>query len=101
MQYKIEITPLAIELLSKIKDKREQQGLKGRIEKLTSEPEKQGKALSGKLKGYRSVRALGQRYRIVYRVERSTITVLIVGAGIRQEGAKKDIYAILNKFFTE
>lgn len=101
MQYKIEITPLAIELLSKVKDKREQEGLKKRIEKLTSEPEKQGKALSGKLKGYRSVRALGQRYRIIYRVEQSTITVLIVGAGIRKEEAKKDIYTILNKFFTE
>ena len=99
MQYKIEITPLAIELLSKIKDKREQEGLKKRIEKLTLEPEKQGKALSGKLKGYRSVRALGQRYRIVYRVEQSRITVLIVGAGICKEGAKKDIYAVLNKFF--
>ena len=99
MEYRIEITPLAIELLSKIKDKREQQGLKKRIEKLASEPEKQGKALSGKLKEYRSVRALGQRYRIVYRVERSTITVVIVDAGIRKEGAKKDIYAILNKFF--
>ena len=101
MQYKIEITPLAIELLSKVKDKREQQGLKKRIEKLSSEPEKQGKALSGKLKGYRSVRALGQRYRIVYRVERSMITVIIVGAGIRKEGARKDIYAILNKYFNE
>ncbi len=75
--------------------------MKKRIEKLTTEPEKQGKALSGKLKGYRSVRALGQRYRIVYRVEQSTITVLIFGAGIRKEEAKRDIYAILNKFFTE
>lgn len=101
MQYKIEITPLAIELLSKIKDKREQQGLRKRIEKLALEPEKQGKALTGKLKGYRSVRALGQRYRIVYRIDRSTITVIIVGAGIRKEGAKKDIYATLNQFFTE
>ena len=101
MEYKITITPFAIELLSKIKDKREQQGLKKRIEKLASEPEKQGKALSGKLKEYRSVRALGQRYRIIYRVERSTITVVIVGAGIRKKGARKDIYAILNKFFTE
>ena len=70
MHYKIEITPLAIELLSKIKDKREQQVLKKRIEKLALEPEKQGKALSGRLKGYRSVRALGQRYRIVYRIDR-------------------------------
>ena len=101
MEYRIEITPIAIELLSKVKDKREQQGLKKRIEKLALEPEKQGKALSGKLKGYRSVRALGQRYRIVYRVERETITVIIVGVGIRQEGARKDIYAILNKFFSE
>lgn len=101
MKYRIEITPLAIELLSKIKDNREQQGLKKRIDKLASEPEKQGKALSGKLKGYRSVRALGQRYRVIYRVERSTITVIIVGAGIRKEGASKDIYAILNKYFTE
>ena len=101
MQYKIEITPLAIELLSKIKDKREQEGLKKRIAKLISEPEHQGKALSGKLKGYRSVRALGQRYRIVYRIDRSKVIVIIVGAGIRKEGAKKDIYAILNKFFTE
>ena len=101
MQYKLEIISLAIELLSKIKDKREQKGLKKRIEKLTSEPEKQGKALSGKLKGYRSVRALGQRYRIVYRVEQSRITVIIVGAGIRKEGAKKNIYAISNKFFTK
>jgi mRNA-degrading endonuclease RelE of RelBE toxin-antitoxin system len=38
MQYKIEITPLAIELLSKIKDKKEQQGLKKRIEKAESIP---------------------------------------------------------------
>ncbi|MEL6440556.1 MAG: type II toxin-antitoxin system RelE/ParE family toxin [Cyanobacteria bacterium J06621_8] len=101
MEYKIEITPLAVELLSRIKNNREQQGLKKRIEKLAFEPEKQGKALSGQLKGYRSVRAVGQRYRIVYRVERSTITVVIVGAGIRKQGARKDIYAILNKFFDE
>jgi hypothetical protein len=28
---------------------------------------------------------------------RSTMTVLIVGAGIRKEGAKKDIYTIVGK----
>ena len=101
MSYQIEITPLAIELLAKIKDRREQTGLKQRIEKLKLEPNKQGKALSGKLRGYRSVRALGQRYRIVYRVDRSKVTVVIVGAGIRKDGSKKDIYTILNKFFTD
>ena len=101
MEYKIEITPLAIELLSKIKDKREQQGLRKRIEKLAFEPDKQGKALSGKLQGYRSIRALGQRYRIVYRVDKEKIIVVIIGAGIRKEGDKKDIYKILNKFFSD
>ncbi len=101
MKYRLEITPLAIELLAKIKDRREQQGLKKRIEKLQLEPQKQGKALSGKLGGYRSVRALGQRYRIVYRVDQTKIVVIIVGAGIRKEGSKKDIYSILNRFFAE
>lgn len=101
MEYQIEITPLALELLSQVKDKREQQGLRQRIEQLTFEPDKQGKALSGVLKGYRSIRALGQRYRIVYRVDREKIIVVIVGAGIRKEGDRKDIYKILNKFFSE
>ena len=101
MEYQIEITPLAIELLSKVKDKREQQGLRKRIEQLKSEPDKQGKALSGVLKSYRSIRALGQRYRIVYRVDKQKIIVVIVGAGIRKEGDKKDIYKILNKFFSD
>jgi mRNA interferase RelE/StbE len=71
MKYNIELIPIALELLSKIKDKRVQNGLRERIEKLQDEPEKQGKALSGKLKGYRSVRALGQRYRIIYRVDKT------------------------------
>ena len=101
MKYKLEITPLAIDLLSKIKDKREQQGLRKRIEQLQLEPEKQGKALTGKLKGYRSLRALGQRYRIVYRVQQTKVIVTIVGVGIRKQGSKKDIYSILQKFITE
>jgi mRNA interferase RelE/StbE len=99
MEYEIEITPLALELLSKIKNRKEQEGLSKRIEQLKLEPEKQGKALSGVLKGYRSVRTLGQRYRIVYRVDSEKIVVVIVGAGIRKEGDKKDIYRILNRYF--
>jgi mRNA interferase RelE/StbE len=99
MEYEIEITSLALELLSKIKNTKEQEGLSKRIEKLKLEPEKQGKALSGVLKGYRSIRALGQRYRIVYRVDAEKIVVVIIGAGIRREGDKKDIYRILNKYF--
>ncbi len=101
MEYQIEITPLALELLSKIKDRREQQTISKRIEQLKLEPNKQGKALSGVLKGYRSIRVLGQRYLIVYQVNEAKIVVTIVGAGIRKEGDKKDIYRVLNKFFSE
>ena len=63
-KYQIQLIPLAIKLLGKIKDKREQKLLTKKIEQLKQEPEKQGKPLSGKLKSYRSVRAVGQRYRI-------------------------------------
>ena len=101
MEYNIEITALALKLLSKIKDRREQQVISKLIEQLKYEPDLQGKPLSGVLKGYRSVRTLGQRYRIVYRVDREKIIVVIVGAGIRKEGDKKDIYKILNEFFAE
>ena len=101
MEYKIEITALAFELLGKIKDRRKQQVISKRIEQLKYEPDLQGKPLSGVLKGYRSVRTLGQRYRIVYRIDREKIVVVIVGVGIRKEGDKKDIYKILNEFFAE
>lgn len=101
MEYQIEIIPIALKLLAQIRDRREQQGLRKRIEKLKIEPEKQGKALTGILKGYRSVRALGQRYRIIYRVDRTRIIVIIIGVGIRREGDKQDIYAILQKLLTE
>jgi mRNA-degrading endonuclease RelE of RelBE toxin-antitoxin system len=63
-KYQIQLIPLAIKLLGKIKDKREQKLLTKKIEQLKQEPEKQGKPLSGKLKNYPSVRAVGQRYRI-------------------------------------
>ncbi|GFE71272.1 type II toxin-antitoxin system RelE/ParE family toxin [Chroococcus sp. FPU101] len=97
MEYTIELTPLAIQLLTKIKDQREQKTLVKRVEQLKQEPEKQGKALIVQLMGYRSVRAVGQRYRIVYRVDQEKIVVIVVGVGIRKEGDQKDIYEILSK----
>jgi mRNA interferase RelE/StbE len=97
MEYQIQLIPLALSFLSKITDKRIQQEIRKRIEKLKIEPDKQGKALSGKLKGYRSVRAVGQIYRIVYRVEEAQIIVIVIGVGIRKQGDKKDIYALLEK----
>jgi mRNA interferase RelE/StbE len=101
MEYKIEFIPLAIKLLTKIKDQREQKALRQKIEKLKIEPEKQGKPLTGQFKGYRSIRAVGQRYRIVYRVDQDRIIVVIVGVGMRREGDQQDIYAVLDQEFKE
>lgn len=91
-EYSIELTKLALEMLSKIKDQRHLQLLKKRIEGLKINPEQQGKPLTDKLKNYRSIRAVGQRYRIIYQIETTQIIVYIVGVGLRQEGSRKDVY---------
>ncbi len=91
-EYNIRLTPLALEMLSEIKDQRHLQKLRERIDKLKSNPEQQGKALTDNLKGYRSVRAVGQRYRIIYQVKQNEILVLIVGIGLRKAGSSQDVY---------
>jgi mRNA interferase RelE/StbE len=100
-EYEIRLTPLAREMLDAVQDVREREKLRDRIEQLKIEPEKQGKALIDNLAGLRSVRAVGQRYRIVYRVNADTIVVLIAGVGRRKDGDKKDIYRLLGKLLEE
>jgi mRNA interferase RelE/StbE len=95
--YKIIITPTAMELLHAIPDRRVQKTVAARINRLAKEPEKQGKPLLGELAGYRSLRTVGQRYRIIYRVDRGQILVLVVAVGIRKEGDKRDIYALAKR----
>ena len=95
--YSIAFTPKAEKLLQSIPDRRIQQKILDTIQRLTSEPEKQGKPLLGPLAGYRSLRAVGQRYRIIYKVERTRVLVIIVGIGLRKEGDKHDIYRRLQK----
>ncbi|MGR3279895.1 type II toxin-antitoxin system RelE family toxin [Acaryochloris marina NIES-2412] len=97
MEFHIELTELALEMIGAIKDRREQQGIINRIQKLKNEPLQQGKPLTGDLKGLYSVRAVGQRYRIVYQVKLEKIIVIVVGVGRRKEGDKKDVYALLKK----
>lgn len=97
MEFHIELTELALEMIGAIKDRREQQGIIHRIQKLKREPLQQGKPLTGDLKGLYSVRAVGQRYRVVYQVKSAKIIVVVVGVGRRKEGDKKDVYTLLKK----
>jgi len=40
---------------------------------------------------------VGQRYRIIYRVERSAVVVVVVAAGIRKDGSREDVYRVAAK----
>jgi mRNA interferase RelE/StbE len=95
--YRIVIQPTAIKLLKAISDRRIRQKISDRIDRLKESPEMQGKPLAGDLDGYYSVRAVGQRYRIIYSIEHAQITVLVVALGIRKDGSKQDVYALAKK----
>jgi mRNA interferase RelE/StbE len=92
--YEIFISPTALDMLESIKDRRIRRKLAEHIDGLRLEPEKQGKALHGDLAGLRSVRAVGQRYRIIYRVREVEVFVYVLAVGMRKEGDKSDFYAI-------
>jgi mRNA interferase RelE/StbE len=65
LTYRILLTPQALKMLKVIPDHRVRGKLSERIEGLAEEPQKQSKPLLGPLAGYRSLRAVGQRYRIL------------------------------------
>ena len=97
MKWRIELTETAFRMLEGIKDRRILNAVRDRIDGLASDPEKQGKPLVGELSGFRSLRASGQRFRIIYRVEKDRIVVLVVATGIRKDGDRGDIYALAQK----
>ena len=84
-------------MLGRISDRRVQEKIRDRIEALREDPEKQGKPLLGEFSGYRSIRAAGERYRVVYQVEKDKILVFVIAVGLRKEGDKKDVYALARK----
>lgn len=97
MRYGIEITPVALETLKGMKDRRIARQIVQRTDRLGDGPEKQGKPLLGELGGYGSVRAAGQRYRVMYKTQDTSVIVVIIAIGIRKEGDKKDIYKLVRK----
>jgi len=94
-------TETALQLVEAIPDQRIRRLISQRADQLGSSPEQQGKALMGELAGFRSVRAVGQRYRMVYRVERREVTVLIVAVGRRRSGDKSDVYELARKLLRQ
>lgn len=84
-------------MLISISDHRVRQSILEKVKVLEDEPEKQGKPLIGELMGFRSLRAAGQRYRVIYQIEKGKSKVWILALGIREEGSKRDIYTLAKK----
>jgi len=99
LKYKILITDNCLALIEKIPDKKIRRTILNRIEGLSDEPDKQGKMLVKDLSGFRSIHAAG-RYRIIYKIDKQTVIIYILAAGIRKPGDKKDIYKIAKKLLT-
>jgi mRNA interferase RelE/StbE len=84
-------------MLSNVADRRIRQQLFDTSKRLATDPEKQGKPLREDLMGFRALRVVGQRYRLVYSILQDTSTVHIVAAGLRREGSRDDVYALAEK----
>lgn len=97
MKWRVEIAKTALEQLEKITDLRVRKKLLERIEQLENDPEGQGKPLRNELSGLLSLRAIGQRYRIIYKVVNEQVIVVVVAVGIRREGDRSDIYRIAER----
>ncbi|MBI2345470.1 MAG: type II toxin-antitoxin system RelE/ParE family toxin [Deltaproteobacteria bacterium] len=87
------LTPTAIRLLKGL-DHAVFLILQQAIRKLCDAPEL-GKPLAGDLKGLSTWKV--SRYRIVYVWQKERDRIVIVGAGLRKEGDRRDIYAILQR----
>lgn len=98
--YTVGLDDLAEADLDTISDQRTVGTILRRVQALATEPAVQGKALTGDLQGYRSIRAAGQRYRVIYEVIEAQTAVEIVVIGIRREGHKSDAYEIAEKRLT-
>ena len=80
-------------------------GMDGRIrrkifhaieEKLTTDPERYGKALSGEFKGYYRLRV--EDYRVIYRIVKQQVQVLVLKIGIRRDDeVYRDLFKRLRK----
>jgi mRNA interferase RelE/StbE len=101
MEWDIFILPHARRLLEKVRDQRMRNLIDKVISKLAYDPDKQGKPMSGKLVGHRSIRAVGQRFRILYRLDRGSVRVLVVMVGLRREGSRDDVYAEAERLFDQ
>ena len=101
LTWQIILTPVARAQIRAITDMRIRTAVIARIDDLTHEPEQRGKPLFEELAGHYSVRAVGQRYRIIYQLNNQTVIVHVVAIGRRKQGDKNDIYTLARRLFRQ
>jgi len=92
-RYAIKWTETALKMVEALSDARVTRVIVARVDQPAHAPEQQGKPLTGELAGFRSARAVGQRFRI-FTVNRQEVAVYIAAVGRRKEGDRKDIYEL-------
>ncbi|MCY3691249.1 MAG: type II toxin-antitoxin system RelE/ParE family toxin [Chloroflexota bacterium] len=97
MDWLVQFTQSALGTLREISDRRIRRLILSRAEELGREPHALSTPLQGELSGYRSIRAVGQRYRIVFQIDEGRRQVTIIAVGIRREGHRRDIYALAQR----
>ena len=97
MEYTVNVTELAEQSIRAIRDRRTQQAIYRRMLALENEPRSQGSALVADLAEYRSVRAAGQRYRILYRIIEADLIVVVTFVGIRRQRDRRDVYRLAER----
>lgn len=97
MSFRVLLTSTARAALVSVTDRRVRQALGKVIDSLAVDPDKRGKPLAGELSGYRSVRAVGQRWRVIFRVEKRRVVVVVAALGRRKGKDRDDVYALLKR----
>lgn len=97
--YSIDVMDEAKEMLRSIarSDKRIASKLSDLMEDLASLPDQKGRPLGGELTGLHSRHAIGNRFRIVYEIDRPHLAVSIISVGIREAGSRRDIYELTKR----
>ena len=101
MNYEIRLSEPAVAMLLDILDMATRRQVLERINLLSRGPENQGGFLKGRLSAYRKCRAVGRRFRILYRVDESASTVIVVALGARNPGKPNDIYRLASQLLDE
>src|SRR4051794_27792253 len=85
--WSIMVLPQALAQLAAISDQRAQRQLRTTLHRQAQDPNKIGKPLRGDLAGFRSIRAVGQRSRIIQRVVAEQVIVYPIAVGCVRKAA--------------